>query len=58
MAHAPTPHQSHVPAPPPPPADAENPALLDARKTYRIMLISAVLFVGAAVFIVLRTRMG
>jgi hypothetical protein len=58
MAHAPTPHQSHSPAPPPPPADAENPALIDARKTYHIMLISAVLFVSAAVFIVLRTRMG
>jgi hypothetical protein len=58
MAHAPTPHQSHSPAPPPPPADAENPALLDARTTYVVLLISAVLFVGAAVFIIMRTRMG
>ena len=57
MAHAPT-HNSNSPAPPPPPPDAENPALLDARKTYRIMLISAVGFVTAAVFIIMRTRMG
>jgi hypothetical protein len=58
MAHAPTPHESHTPAPPPPPADADNEALIDARKTYRIMLLTAVGFVGAAVFIIMRTRMG
>lgn len=57
MAHAPTPHESQPPVPPPPP-DAENPAIIDAQKTYRITLISAVLFVAAAVFIIMRTRMG
>lgn len=58
MAHAPTPHESRSPAPPPPPADAENPALLDAHKMYVITLIAAVLFVAAAVFIIMLTRMG
>lgn len=57
MAHAPTPHESQPPVTPPPP-DAENPAIIDAQKTYRITLISAVLFVAAAVFIIMRTRMG
>ena len=57
MAHAPTPHKAQPPVPPPPP-DAENPALIDAEKTFRITLISAVLFVAAAVLIILRTRMG
>jgi hypothetical protein len=58
MAHAPTPHQSNGPTPPPPPPDAENPAILDARLTYRVMLVTAVLFVASAVFIIMRTRMG
>ena len=44
-----------VPATPP---DAENPALIDALKTFQITLISAVLFIAAAVFIIMRTRMG
>jgi hypothetical protein len=44
-----------VPAPPP---DSENPALIDAEKTFKITAISAVLFVLAAAFIILRTRMG
>ncbi len=44
-----------VPAPPP---DAENPALIDAEKTFNVTVISAVLFVLAAAFIILRTRMG
>ena len=57
MAHAPTPHKAQPPVPPPPP-DAENPALIDAEKTFRITLISAVLFVAAALLIILRTRMG
>jgi hypothetical protein len=57
MAHAPTSHQSQSPVPPPPP-DGENEALIDARKTYVILLLSAVGFVGAAVFIIMRTRMG
>lgn len=57
MAHAPTPHKSQPPVPPLPP-DAENPALIDAEKTFRIAMISAVLFVAAAVLIIMRTRMG
>lgn len=44
-----------VPAAPP---DSENPALIDAEKTFKIMAISAVLFVLAAAFIIIRTRMG
>jgi len=57
MAHAPTPHKAQPPVPPPPP-DAENPALIDAEKTFKITLISAALFVAAMVFIIMRTRMG
>ena len=44
--------------PEPPPADAENPALIDAEKTFKITVVSAILFVLAATFIILRTRMG
>lgn len=58
MAHAPTPHEPLAPVPPEAPPDAENPAIIDAEKTFRITLISAVLFVAAAVFIIMRTRMG
>ncbi len=57
MAHTTTPHKKQASVPPPPP-DAENPALIDAEKTFRITLISAVLFVAAALMIILRTRMG
>ena len=57
MAHAPTPQKSQPPVPPPPP-DAENPAMIDGEKTFKITLISAALFVAAAVFIIMRTRMG
>lgn len=46
---------TNVPAPPP---DAENPALIDALKTFKITAISAVLFCLCAVFIILSTRMG
>lgn len=49
------PGEAEVPASPP---DAENPALLDAEKTFKITAISAVLFVLAAAFIILRTRMS
>ena len=56
MAHA-TPQKSRPPVPALPP-DAENPALIDGEKTFRIAMISAVLFVAAAVFIIMRTRMG
>ena len=57
MAHATTPQRPQVPVPPPPP-DAENPALIDAAKAFKIAMISAVLFVAAAVLIIMRTRMG
>jgi hypothetical protein len=40
------------------PADAENPALIDAEKLFKIILMSAVLFVLAALFVILRTRLG
>ena len=36
----------------------ENPALVDAEKTFKIIAISAVLFVLAMSFIILRTRLG
>jgi hypothetical protein len=58
MAHTPAPHKSNAPAPPPPPPDVDNPAIQDARLTFRITVITAVLFVSAAVFIIMRTRMG
>lgn len=38
--------------------DDENPALIDALKTFKVTVISAVLFVLAALLIILRTRMG
>jgi hypothetical protein len=43
---------------PAPPADADNPALIDAEKTFKITVIGAILFVLSALFIILRTRMG
>ena len=57
MAHAATPHKSQPPVPAPP-ADHENEAIIDARKTFKWILIGAVFFVGSAVFLILRTRMG
>ena len=56
MAH--TPSGSNHPDVPPPPPDAENPAIIDAEKTFKITVISAILFCLAAAFIILRTRMG
>ena len=56
MAH--TPPSSNRPEVPAPPPDAENPAIIDAEKTFRITVISAILFCLAAAFIILRTRMG
>lgn len=44
-----------VPAPPP---DDENPALIDAMTTFKITAISAIVFVLAAVAIILSTRFG
>jgi len=45
---------SDVPATP----DSENEALMDAEKTFKITVIGAILFGLAALFIILRTRMG
>ena len=56
MAH--TPPGSKHPHVPPPPPDRENPAIIDAEKTFKITVISALLFCLAAAFIILRTRMG
>lgn len=56
MAHSAAPPE--LPPVPPPPPDAENPAIIDAEKTFKITLISALLFVLAGAYIVLRTRMG
>ena len=47
--------QAGVPAPPP---DSENEAIIDAEKTFKITVIGAVLFGLAALFIIMRTRMG
>ena len=44
-----------VPAAPP---DEENPAIIDALKTFKITVISAVLFCLAALVIILSTRSG
>jgi hypothetical protein len=56
MAHTPSsPNHPDVPSPPP---DTENPAIIDAEKTFKITVISAILFCLAAAFIILRTRMG
>ncbi len=54
---------THVPAahhegPTPPLAAHDDPAIVDAEKTFKIIAISAVLFVLAMVFILLRTRLG
>lgn len=55
MAHSPSTDRHDVTPPPP---DAENPAIIDAEKTFKITVISAILFCLAAAFIILRTRMG
>ncbi len=42
-----------APVPEPPPHDDRNPAILDARKTYIITIVSAALFIGAVfIFII------
>lgn len=48
VPHAPP--AANVPAPPP---DEENPALIDAHKTFVITVISAALFIGAVFVFVL-----
>jgi hypothetical protein len=55
MADHPIP-QAAGPTPPAPPPDPENEAIIDAQKTFRITMISAVLFVAAALVIILVTR--
>lgn len=52
---------THGESPSPPavaPHAPDNPALVDAEKTFKIIAISAALFVLAAAFIILRTRLG
>lgn len=39
-------------------SEADDPATLDAAKTFKITVVSALLFVLAALFIILRTRIG
>lgn len=39
-------------------ADSDNEAIMDASKTFLITVIGSVLFCLAALFIILRTRMG
>lgn len=39
-------------------SDAENEALIDAQKTYRITVLGAILFGLASLFIIMSTRMG
>jgi hypothetical protein len=53
-------HDPHSSSPVPlvAPQAGENPALIDAEKTFKIIAISALLFVSAAAFIILRTRLG
>ena len=48
--------QASGPVPPAPPPDAENEAIIDAEKTFKITLISIVLFCLAAAVIILVTR--
>lgn len=42
-----------APDPPAPPGDAENPAIIDARKTFIITMVSSVLFIGVIVLFIL-----
>jgi hypothetical protein len=48
--------QASGPQPPAPPPDNENEAIIDAEKTFKITVISAVLFCLAAAAIILVTR--
>jgi hypothetical protein len=48
--------QAPGPVPPPPPPDSENEAIIDAEKTFKVTMISAVLFCVAAAVIILVTR--
>lgn len=57
MAHAAAPKDRPIP-PEPAPSDAENQAIADAAKTFKWTVIGAALFILAAVFLILQTRMG
>jgi hypothetical protein len=48
-------NRAGVPAPPP---DSENEAIIDAEKTFKIAVISSLLFCLAALFIIMGTRLG
>lgn len=48
-----TPAPTSAPGVPAPPPDDQNPALVDAHKTFVITLISAALFIGAVFVFVL-----
>lgn len=48
-------NRTGVPALPP---DSENEAIIDAELTFKITVISALLFCLAALFIIMGTRMG
>lgn len=47
-----------APPPPPPPPDDENPALIDAFKTFRWTVVGALGFGASALLIILSTRCG
>ena len=53
-----TPATTTAPGAPSMPSDAEDEALIDAQKTYRITVFGAILFGLASLFIILSTRMG
>jgi hypothetical protein len=53
-----TPDLATVPGTAALPADAENEALIDAQKTYRLTMMGAILFGLASLFIIMSTRMG
>lgn len=53
-----SPAQTIAPGAPEVPSDAENEALIDAQKTFRITVLGAILFGLASLFIIMSTRMG
>ena len=53
MSEETTPTVTTQPDPPAPPPDADNPAIIDAHKTFAITLVSAALFIGAIAVLIL-----
>lgn len=53
MSDQTTPATTSQPDPPAPPPDAENPAIIDAHKTFIITIVSAALFIGAIAVLIL-----